>query len=298
MVQMKRCLGWALMVGILLIPSMARAQIEPNLSTYTGQNANGYLAPLDEALAATLQSGMFRSAAIPKSKFTFSLGAVSAFVKFADGDRVFTARTEEGFFPASEVEAPTVIGDTMAVSLAGQGGAVAVFPGGLDVSSFGLAVPQLTVGGYAGTEATVRFIAVETGDADVGDLSLIGVGLRHSLSQYFLQPPVDLAVGGMWQRLKVGDDLVTATALSLGAQASKRFNVLEPYIGLSYDTFKSEVEYKTAVNADEKTKIDLDDVNNVHILVGLGINVSILHLYGEIGSADRTVFAAGLSLGN
>ncbi len=298
MAQMKRCLGWALMAGILLVPSMVRAQIEPNLSTYTGQNANGYLAPLNEAFAATMQSGIFRSAAIPKNGFSIQLGVVSSFVKFKDGDKTFLANTEEGFFPASSVDAPTVVGSTQSVVVDGQGGAQAIFPGGLDIKSFGVAVPQISVGSFAGTQLVGRFIAVKLGKADIGDLKLFGIGARHSISQYFNQPPVDLAVSGMYQKFKVGSKLVDANALTLGAQASKSYGVLEPYLGLSYDSFKTKVEYKDNQEPPVSQKIDLDKVNKVHMTAGLEINLSALHLFGEISSASRTIFSAGLSVGN
>jgi hypothetical protein len=298
MVQFKKGLGWLLMAGALWIPATVQAQIEPNLSTYTGKNANGYLAPLNEAFAATMQSGMFRSAAIPKNGFSIQLGVVSSFVKFEDGDKTFTAQTEEGFFPPSDVEAPTVIGSTQSVVVDGEGGAQAIFPGGLDVESFGVAVPQISIGSFAGTQLLGRFIAVKLGDADIGDLKLFGVGLRHSLSQYFPEPPIDVAVSGMYQKFEVGSKLVDANALSFGAQASKRFGVAEPYVGLSYDTFKTTIEYEDNQDPPVTQKIDLDEVNEVHVTAGLDLHLSVVHLFGEISSASRTIFAAGLSVGN
>lgn len=295
----RKHLTWTIVMLALLLPSIAGAQIEGNLSTYTGQNAEGYLNPLKEGAGAALQSGMFRSAAIQKSGLTVNVEVKAAFVSFADEDRTFSARTEEGFFPASEVDAPTVIGDTLAVKLNGQGGTVAYFPGGFDVGSLGLAVPQLTIGGLAGSQFIARYIAVNTGDVELGDISLFGLGARHSISQYFTDPPVDLAVGVMWQNFKLGDDLIDATGLSFGAQASRRFGVLEPYASVSYDSFEMSVDYEYG-NADPPTKlsVDFDKTSDLHLAGGIGINLGFFHLHGEIGTASQTSYAVGLSLGN
>ncbi len=284
---------------LALWPSLARAQIEANLGKYTGENAEGYLDPLRQGFGAALQAGMYRSAYIRPDGWQVNLDIKTMFVKFSDDDRTFMASTGEAFLPVTEVEAPTVIGSTEAVTHSGQGGSVAVFPGGFDVGSLGLAVPQLTVSFPSGSQVNFRFIAVETGDAEFGDISLIGLGGRHSISQYFENWPVDLAAGLMWQKFEVGDDLISADALSIGVQASKRYSVLEPYAGLSFDSFGMSVDYEYGTeDPPEKLSVDFDRDTNPHVLVGLGVNLSAVHLYGEIGHSSQTSFAVGLSLGN
>lgn len=288
-----------LLVMTVLLPSLAHGQIEVNLSKYTGQNAEGYLTPLKEGVGAALQAGMYRSAWIAKDRWQVNLEVKTMFVKFADGDRTFQARTEEGFFPSSVVEAPTVIGDGEAVTQSGQGGTVAVFPGGFDVGSLGLAAPQLTIGVPTGSQLALRYIAVETGDADLGDLSLIGVGARHSISQYFPTWPFDLAAGVMWQSFELGTNLLDATALSAGLQASKRYSVLEPYVGLGMDSFEMSVDYEYGNdNPPDKLSVEFDRTSDLHVQGGLGINLKFVHLYGEIGHSSQTSYALGLSLGN
>lgn len=295
--RQKTALGLLLAAALLPVPALA--QIDANLSKYTGQNAEGYLTPLKEGIGAALQAGMNRSAWIARDRWQVNLEAKAMFVKFADGDRTFTARTEEGFLPATEVTVPTVIGDVEAVTHSGQGGTVAVFPGGLDVGSLGLAAPQLTIGVPTGSQLLFRYIAAETGDADIGDVGLIGAGARHSISQYFNAPPVDLAVGFLWQKFELGTDLIDATALSFGIQASKRYSVLEPYVGLGIDSFGMTVDYEYG-NEDppEKLSVDFDRTSDPHFLGGLGINLKFVHLYGEIGHSSQTSYALGLSLGN
>jgi len=293
----------ALVALVLLLPAAAQAQIEANLSKYTGPNAEGYLNPIKEGFGAALQAGMFRSAYIPKDELKINLSVHTAFVKFSDDDRTFRARLEEGFYPVhpevAGVEAPTVIGSTEAVVIEGAGGTAAVFPGGLDVGSTGLAEPQLTISGFLGTQLALRYIAAETGDADLGDVQLLGAGLRHSISQYFPTSPVDIAAGFMWQNLQVGDDLIDATALSFGLQGSKRYGVLEPYIGLAIDTFSMSVEYEYGdEDPPDMLKVDFESSTDFHPSAGLGINLGPVHIFGEIGTASQTTYAVGLALGN
>jgi hypothetical protein len=292
----------ALVALLVLSHAPAAAQVDANLSSYTGKNAEGYLKPLQEGFGAALNDAWFRTAAIPKAGFQLNVELKSMFTKFGDEDRTFTAETEDGFFQGGQqnvsVEAPTVIGDTTAARVEGDNGTVAYMPGGLDVGSLGVAVPQVTIGGFMGTQAVLRYIAVDTGDAEVGDLSLFGFGVRHSISQYFMAPPVDIAASFFYQNFELGGNLVDATGISFGVQGSKNFGVLEPYLGLGYDTFSMSVEYESEA-ADEKLDVEFDDVSNLHITGGLGINLlSFLHLHGEINSSSQTSYALGLSLGN
>jgi hypothetical protein len=299
-----KCWAAAGLLGALLcmVAGPALAQVDTNLSSYTGKNAEGYLKPLQEGFGAALHDALFRTAAIPRSGLQVNVELKAMFTKFGDDDRTFTAETEEGFFQNGEQnveveDAPTVIGDTSAVRVEGDNNTAAYLPGGLDVESLGIAVPQLTVGGFMGTQAIVRYIAVDTGDAEIGDLDLLGLGLRHSISQYFMNPPVDIAAGFMWQHFELGENLVNATGIMFGAQASKSFGIVEPYLGLAYDTFSMNVEWESEVT-DEKLDVDFEDESNLHITGGLGLNLAFFHLHGEINSSSQTSYALGLSLGN
>lgn len=291
---------WLPVALVLLLPQAGYGQIEANLSTYTGKNAEGYLDPLHQALGAGLNSGMFRSAQVPVGRFQFNVEVKLMAVKFGDAERTFRAETEDGFYPLTSVEAPTVVGATDAMAVAGRNNTVAIFPGGFDLSSLTLAVPQVTIGGFRGTQAIVRYLAFKTGDAEIGDFSLFGIGARHSISQYWEGAPMDLAAGFLYQNLGLGDKLIDTSALTFGVQASRRFyKVLEPYAGLSFDRFAMSVDYKYEdTNPPTRLKLDYDPTSNLRFTAGLGLNLSLLHLQGEVNLADQTSFLVGLSLGN
>ena len=214
-------LGCALLV--LLLASPSHADVEDALQAYTGVNATGYLEPLADAFAAELNSGFFYSAYVPHSglHITFGLGFMGRY--FSDDDKYFTATTESGFTPTTTIDnAPTVVGPGQSVTVSGTGGTSFTFPGGLDLNSFAIIVPYLNIGSIWGTEAQIRFLAFDTGDSDVGDLQLVGGGIRHSIDQHFEVFPVALALAVYYQNFQLGDNLITADAFSIGVRAVRR----------------------------------------------------------------------------
>ena len=295
-------LGCAVLVLLAAVP--VSAQIEDQLSAYSGANAEGYLEPLALAIGANLNSGLFHSAYIPIEGFHISLETPIMGVIFNDEDRTFTASTESGFEPLdpddSTVEASTVIGDGLAVIVDGVAGTAFAFPGGFGLNSFALAVPQLRVGSVKGTEALVRYIAIDTGEVEVGQISLWGLGVRHNISQYMgPAAPVDIAAGFMYQKFELGDALIDATAFTFGAQVSKRFPsgfaVIEPYAGLSYDFFQMDVAY--TAEDEEPVELSFDSRSTVHMTVGLHAQAAVVSFYGEYSLAAQSGFAFGMSFG-
>jgi len=291
-------------IVLMFAAAPAAAQIEDQLSAYTGDNATGYLQPLADALGASLNDGAFASAHIPRSSFRMGLEVRLMGVYFGDDDRSFSATTEGGFSPVTEVDAPTIAGDGDAIVVDGDGGTQFAFPGGFDLNSFALVVPQLRVGGIMGSEALIRWASFEAGDSELGKIDLLGIGVRHSISQYMPAPKFDLAAGFLWQRFNIGentngDDLISTSAFSIGAQASKRFGsaiTAEPFVGLSVDTFSMEVQYEP----DEGELIDLEfeKSTNMHLTLGLGLNLKVLNLSAAYSIAGNNSFNLGMSLGN
>ena len=298
---------WVKMVGFAMIlvflasvPQAAKAQLEENLSSFTDETAQGYLKPLAEAFGQSLNTGFFTTASIPVTGFRVRLEVQAMSVFFSDSDDTFMGTTGGDFSPATEIEANTVVGPSNSVLVEGDGGTAYLFPGGFDLSSFTLAVPQLTIGSYMGTEATVRWIAVDTGDAEFGDIDLLGLGLRHNVSQYFTELPVDLAASAFYQTLNVGDDdLIDASAFSFGIQASKNFGILEPFGSLNLDSFSMTSEYTTNAGAadEESIKVDFDNELDLHLLLGVGAHLGLLHVHVAGHISDRVGISGGLAFG-
>jgi hypothetical protein len=288
-------------------PRAENGAVQNQLSVYSGTNAEGYLQPLANAFGAALNSSYSYSAYIPKSSFHLSLEAPVMGVFFEDSDRTFTATSESGFMPVTTVnDAPTVVGPGQAVTVPGQGGTQFSYPGGLNLNSFGLVVPQLRVSSLAGTEAIVRWVAYESGDADIGKINLFGIGGRHSISQYMgPEPLADLAVGLMYQTFKVGEnpdggDFTSTTAFSMQVQASKRaplgFLTLEPYVALAYEKLDVDVSYQD--DSDQAVDVKLEGDNDIRFTVGAGLNFVAGQLFADYSFAATNNFSFGLALGN
>jgi len=294
-------IGASIAAVILFLASPVSAQLESQLSSYTGRNAPGYLEPLVDAFGADLHAGLYHSARIPESGFRISLELNFMSARFSEADKTFTATTEGGFKPEQTAEAPTVIGPSEAVYVDGDSGTTFAFPGGFDLASFDFGVPQLRVSSLFGTEALIQLGLIYPGEADLGDISLYGVGIRHSVSQYFNDFPVDVAVGAFWQRFSLGNkdkggDLVSANAWSVGVQASKLFSRFEPYAGLAYDDFEMDLSYE-GDTAEDTVEMSLESGDHFHATVGLSFIVGFAALFGEYNIGGQDAFALGLAVG-
>ena len=296
--------GIGCLVLVLLCAVPISAQIEDQLSVYTGANATGYLQPFADAFGADLNASLFHSAEIAKIGFQFKLEFPIMGVIFSDDDRTFKAVTEGDFYPQQRVEVPTVVGPGEAKIVTGDGGTSYAFPGGFDLNSFAIAVPQLRIGSVFGTEAVIRYFSINTGDVELGDLGLFGFGLRHNVSQYFGPVfPVDIAAGFFWQKFHLGENqegenLISVKAFTVGVQASKRFAVFVPYTGLSYDTSSMDVSYMSETfGSEERIEIDFDATKTAHWTIGMMLDLVYLNVFAEYNIASQSCFSFGLGIG-
>ena len=303
--------GFAVLVLIVCLAPPLPAQIGDQLSAYTGKNATGYLQPFASAFGADLNSGIFRTASIPKMRPKIRLEIQVMSVIFGDDDKTFRAVTERGFTPETHVYAPTVVGSGKALVVEGDGGTAFAFPGGFDLHSFALAAPQLRAGGLFGSEVILRYFALNVGGSDdsegseLGNISLFGIGLKHNVSQYVpLVMPVDVSAGFFWQSFGIGenekgDRLISSKAFSIGVQASKRMvRFIEPYAGVSYDTHSMEVSYESEATG-SKTEIDIDfeKDSSLHLTLGLMLEFPVAKGFVEYNIAGQNSFAFGLGFG-
>ncbi len=308
--------GFVTLVLLFCLAPPLSAQIGDQLSAYTGANATGYLQPFSSAFGADLNSGIFRTASIPKMRPKIRLEFQVMSVIFGDDDKTFRAVTERGFTPETYANAPTVVGSGKALIVEGDGGTAFAFPGGFDLHSFALAAPQLRAGGLFGTEVILRYFALDVGgskdpedsessDSGLGKISLFGIGLKHSVSQY-LPPlfPVNLSAGFFWQSFslgenKSGDKLISSHAFSIGVQASKKMAMfLEPYAGVSYDTHSMDVSYESEATGSTTTiDIDFEKDSSLHLTLGLMLEFPVVKGFVEYNIAGMNSFAFGLGFG-
>ena len=123
-------------------------------------------------------------------------------------------------------------------------------PPGVDLSTLVAMVPQFEIGSLFGTELLLRFIPAVELDTNVGKFSFWGVGLKHSISQYFPERWFDMAVQAVYQGTELTNQIgltesaleAHATISNVNVHASKRFDDvlgvfrhIDLFAGMSYD---------------------------------------------------------------
>jgi hypothetical protein len=284
----------AVLMALAVLP--ARSQnIEDFVSKYTESNGKGYMQPLANSFGACMNSGLYHSAKIPVAGLHLYVGVETMMAVIGDKAKTFSATTEE-FTPKQTVDAPTLFGATQPVVVNGSGataGLQYVFPGGMNIKRIPLAMPQVTVGSIMGTEASLRWLAVNLGE-DIGKLSVFGWGVRHSISQYLPLFPVNLAAGVYMQSFKVGD-VVDASATYFGVQASKSFTMLSLYGGIGMESSKLNIAYESKDGLD-KVKFDLEGKNGVRLTIGAALNFPGLTLHADYNMTNQNILAAGIGI--
>jgi hypothetical protein len=150
--------------------------------------------------------------------------------------------------------------------------------GGTNLNTVVAGIPQFEIGSLYGTELLVRFIPPVNLGETIGDFAFWGIGIKHSISQYFdhgmvretesepqngidspIDPtkhrhksPFDLAVQFVYQgthlKNKVGvtqaELTADATILNFNLQGSYHIhNILDVFTGVSYETISIDSKY-------------------------------------------------------
>ncbi|OGU57527.1 MAG: hypothetical protein A2X64_04680 [Ignavibacteria bacterium GWF2_33_9] len=124
-------------------------------------------------------------------------------------------------------------------------------PGG-NINQIVAGIPQLIVGSYYGTELLLRWVPTMNLGSDIGKFNFWGLGLRHSISQYF-DSPLEIAIQSTYQGTKLTNKIgvtnaelvAKANILNMNLHASynweKYFTI---YSGISFDNIEINSTYK------------------------------------------------------
>lgn len=275
----------------------AQTRLETTLKQFSGTAVSGYLQPAADLFGADMMAGQHHSAAIPAAGFTIALDLVGIIAPIGAGEKEYTAKTPEGFTPAT-FRTATVFGDDgtivsnssfPALSYRGKDGFITspVLP---------LAVPQIRVGSVLGTEAMVRFMALpKIGNEQIPESRLFGAGLRHSISQYLPMIPLDLAVAGFYTTFKTGD-IIDVKGYSFGVHASKSFAPVTVYGGLGYESTTLKVSYNST-DPDfpgQLVDVSLDGANTVRCTAGAGLSLGVFRVFADFNAGKVINFSGGI----
>lgn len=281
-------------------PAAAQTQFERTLKQFSGDAVSGYLQPAADLFSADLMAGQYRTAAIPVMGFNIAFDLVGMVALVGDDQKTYTAKTPEGFTPATFTTA-TIFGD-LGTTVSNTSFPALQYRGkdGIITSSImPLAVPQLRVGSVFGTEAMIRFLATpKIGSDQFPELRLFGAGLRHSISQYLPMVPLDLAVSGFYTTFTTGD-IIDVKGYSFGAQASKSFALVTLYGGLSYESTTMKVSY-TSTDPNfpgQLVDVSLDGANTVRLTAGANLSLGVFHIFADVNVGKVTHFSGGIGFG-
>ncbi|MEM6522209.1 MAG: DUF6588 family protein [Bacteroidota bacterium] len=289
---MKRIL-YLLIISAVTYGTTSAQDLEDFVSKYTDDNGSGYLQPLSDVFGANMNSGWFRHAKVNKKKFQFYIGLVTTGALIKDEQQTFEANSIYG----GTVTAPTIFGSTEAAVNEGPNGLEENFPGGVDYGLLPLAVPQVSVGGLFGTELSVRWFSIDIGD-DIGQLDVIGWGIRHSISQYFKLMPVDISLAFYNQSFELGE-FVDANARIIMAQAGKRVALVDFYGAVGYEFSTMDIQYDAEVAGEDPTEIrfELEGENSLRFTAGFMLNLGPFKLNADYNIGNTNVFSLGLGFG-
>jgi hypothetical protein len=287
-------------VAAIAEPARAQSGLESVIEQYSGARIQGYIQPLADALVANLSIGYINSATSP-GKFSFSLEAVGMTAKISESMRLYTAATPDGFQPTTH-ETSTIFGGPAqpvqhstlpGISYRGADGLV-------DAEYFPTAAPQLRIGGLAGTEVVIRYASSAMvpflEDEDFPDLTLWGIGVQHSISQY-LKLPIDLSVAASLNSLKFGD-IVDLSSTSFGVNVGRSFGLFGVSGGIVSDGGTMNLTYtSTDPNGAGSVDVDLDVKRSVRFRAGAALNFGFIRLFGDAAFGDIVSYAAGLRFG-
>lgn len=324
-------------------PSPAAAQELGDLIDDVGVSyAELYLQPLADGLGADMNAGLFHTARIGGGLLPLVdvyVGAKIMGTLISGDDKTFDlAYTSEQVFRAPDgqryivpvtfqiTDAPTVFGDTepgtatasinetVSPGPDGQSGTAddvvidttatfRILPGLIDTPIAPFIVPQIGIGSIAGTDLVLRYLP-RVGHDDFGTVGLLGVGVRHSISQYIPLFPVQLSGQLMWQRLSIedqaDDEIFAASAWAASIAASKTLLVLTVYGGVQIEGSRIDVDYTFVPDDPElpsrNVAFDLTGDNSFRMLGGVAVGLGPIVINADAAVGNRTVISAGVGL--
>lgn len=138
-------------------------------------------------------------------------------------------------------------------------------PNGQNLSFLPLAVPQIEIGSLFGTELLVRYIPLLNWGNNIGNFGFGAVGLKHSLSQYLKDAPLELALQAVYQTTTLTNTIgvtgaklrADATIFTGNVHASKRWGNFEVYGGAAFDNLNITASYTFVIPRELQAQLGL-----------------------------------------
>jgi hypothetical protein len=282
-----------LAMTLVVLAGSARSQsdLENVLKQYDATTVEGYVKPLADVFGANMNGGLYNSASISEG-FSFSLELIGMASAVSDDQKTYTVNLPAGY-PSATAKMPTIFGGTSA-PIAGPGGLSTGGSAGIfDASFFPNPMVQAR-GGIYGTEAILRFVPIPAVGNALPKTTLFGIGLRHSVSRYLPDIPLDIAGGFFYSKVTSGD-IIDFSGLSIGAQAGKSFSVARLYGGLAWEQSTMHLQYTQSAGS-APVDVELDGENSFRFTLGGGLSFGLFNVFADANFGSITNFTGGIGV--
>ena len=286
--------------------------LEDDMKIFVNESAKGYIKPLNPAMNASLNSGLFYSAKVLKP-FRFSFMINTCFVPIPNSDKTFTAQRPNidvagvPLYTPDETQTATIFGNKGS-SFNVNGDIYNVsdvdnidLPDGMNLSVMPFAAPQIGVGLPFGFEFDLRYFPLSIVDSKTFANSYFwGLGVKYGLP---LPLPVDLALFANYQNLNA-ESIVVSDNVSTGVIVGKRLLNFDFYGSLFYSGTNMNVDYETTtveyqpptfVTVPIKIKFNLHD-NFIKPKLGFTYTLLFFKINAEATFGEYSSYNLGIGL--
>jgi len=327
---------YLILIILFFIYKASAQDLSRNLSLVAGQYAQSYLQPFINAYGAGINSGFFHSAGMNTDNnsglnISFSIVSMGSIIPAAQ--KYFSAvyNTTAQFdtmgqvynvnAKATVINAPTIFGsktkgtvktelnDTVVVEgifyyPVHQTRVDQTFGGLVSTDIAPLAMPQLNIGTFLGTDISFRWIPpVKIGN--YGTTNFFGAGIRHNFSQYLPALPFNLAAGFYYQNFTMKDStgsrFINVTATAANIQISKKLGFFDVYGALQYETSSLNVSYQyvpssgSSQNQDYTVNVNfnINGTNSFRFLAGAAYTIGRFYVNTDFNLSAIDTFTFG-----
>lgn len=301
---MKRNTIVLFVLSLLFIRSI-QAQAGVGITALPPDDVKEYAKPLATFLGSYFNSGGYYSANVPK-EFQFKFSIIGSYITIPQSQQTFKPNPGIAGYENLD-ETATITGTTGGVYLGPQG--FISYPHGFDVASLSSGIYQIA-GSYYSTELLLRFFPkIKVSSIETG---FWGIGLKHSISNWIKDPPLDISVQLMLNNFNfeyVGDnpkDYVKTDSknFAVNAHVSKMFNNwFIVYSGVQIESSSMDMDYYFRDPnelypqlAGQVLSTSIDGDNHFRFTGGVAAKLSVLVLNVDLNITSQFTITSGLSL--
>lgn len=293
--------------------------INENLQKVGPKYGKLYLQPLADAMGTDVNSNLFYTAYVPfnsKVPVLFNIGIrirmMNTFMSSEDQTFDFSYQDsviEKGKYVVGTYtisNAPTIIGNkNAAIAKFTSNGVyypdedVVLIGGIVNTKSVPLAIPEITFGTIYGTDASI--ILLPDIKVDQSKFKMFGFTIRHNLSHYVKNSPVDYSIMAGYQKMKLtesdNNDLWKSSSFFINGQVSKSLTgAITVYGALQYEKFQADVSYNYLSDTSAiPVAFTIDGSTNFRGLIGFTARTGFFAFNLDANLASKFALSCGLN---